>query len=148
MIARGAADDDGPLRSAREGVRETGDLHRTVHRLGPAVGEEDPRLWHGRERGEPFGERLGRGVAEPLEEVERVQLPQLCRDRLDDLLAAVSDRAVPQACHPVEVATAGVVRDVRALAGDDPQERPRGRRRTRERVQQRPRPRRFLHRGM
>ena len=57
-------------------------------------------------------------IAERLEGLERAQL---ARDRLDHLLARVADVRVPQTRGAVEVALAGVVPEVDALAAHDHQ---------------------------
>ena len=91
--------------------------------LAAAGGEEDPVEVAGGQRREPLGQldRLGVGVGPQREER---QLGRLLGGGLRELDPAVAGLHDEQPGQPVEVAAAGVVPDVRALAARDDLGRP------------------------
>ena len=120
------------------------ELHRGVHRVRPAGGEEDPRAGDGGERRDPFREVERGPVGDVAEGVVRGQPRRLGPDGVGDLLPAVPDVGEPQPRGGVKVLAALLVPDPRARAADEDQLAvPVHRRHVGERVPQRGR-----HRGL
>ena len=85
----------------------------------PPVVKNTRGVVHRRDAGELLRE-LERGrIRDVAEDRVRLERPQLLGDRIRDLGSAVADVAVPEARAPVEVAVAGLVPHVHALAADE-----------------------------
>jgi hypothetical protein len=134
VVGVGAADQVGPLGAALEGPVLARELAGGVDRVAAAEAQEELRILHGSEGGDAIGELERRRVREVAERLVGLERPQLARDRLDDLLAPVADVAVPEARRPVQVALAGGIPDVNALAAGDHQLVPCDRRHVGERM--------------
>ena len=122
-----AADDERALGMAGEDVCGPGQLHRRVDGLGARPAEEHAGVGDRGEGDQPFGELVGREVAERFEARVRGDRRQLRGDGLGDLGATVPRRAVPQAGHGVDVLAAVAVPDEGPGAALDDRERRRRR---------------------
>ncbi len=102
VVRARARDDRRALRLAEEVPVAADDLHGRVDRVAATAGEEDLRVLHRREGGEPIGE-VERGPRRQVAEVRvRRDARHLLHDRVGDLAPPVPDVAVPQARRGVE----------------------------------------------
>ena len=127
VIAALAADDDGALRLAGEGVGEAGELERRVDGLRPRPAEEHTRRRNRGQLDQALGELVGRGIGEWLEARVGLDRLDLGGNGVGDLPTTVADVAVPQARHGVD--QLGTVRrpEQGTLAAHDRDERRSGR---------------------
>ena len=109
VVPTPARDDDRALRVACLHLSKSGKFHGRVYGLRTTRAQKHSVARHRRERVQLVGEFVGYGSGEWVEIVVRLERADLCSNCFGHVFATMTDIAVPQAGHAVDVLLARVV---------------------------------------
>ena len=118
MVTAHARDDHVSVRIAADDVGDSGDLHGRVDGFGTGSAQEHPGVLDRSQPGDPCRELLRPLVGERVEARVLLEFGHLPRYGLGDLATTVSDVAIPEAGHGVDVVVAVDIGHRRTGPGD------------------------------